>query len=238
MEIRKIKLELCASTQEALEIGSKLGIDRIELCQSLEQGGLTPSAGLIKYAKDLNLETHVLIRPRAGGFNYSEEEFEVILNDIHFCKSFGVDGIVVGLLKPNMDIDTEAINRINEIRGNLTLTFHRAFDDSIEWKRSLDRLIACGVDRLHSSGFASNVDIGLKNLIEMSKYAREKIQIMPGGGINAGNALKIIKEVEPDALNFSGTIKVLMDEESAFSETILKPDEQRITKLINLIRNH
>ena len=238
MESKKIEVELCASTQEALKIASKVTIDRVELCQSLEQGGLTPSVGFIKYAMDLNLETHVLIRPRAGGFHYTEDEFQLILNDIKFCKDFGVDGIVVGLLKSNFDIDTEAIERINDVRGNLKLTFHRAFDDTIEWKRSLDRLITCGVDRLLTSGFASNVDIGFKNLIEMSHCAKDKIQIMPGGGINAGNALKIIQEVKPEALNFSGTVKVLMDEESAFSETILKPDENRITKLINLVRNY
>ena len=238
MESNKIEVELCASTQEALKIASKVTIDRVELCQSLEQGGLTPSAGLIKYAKNLNLETHVLIRPRAGGFHYSEDELQLILNEIKFCKDFGVDGIVVGLLKSNFDIDTAALERINDVRGNLKLTFHRAFDDTIEWKRSLDRLITCGVDRLLTSGFASNVDIGFKNLIEMSRYAKDKIQIMPGGGINVGNALKIIQEVKPEALNFSGTVKVLMDEESAFSETILKPDENRITKLINLVRNY
>ena len=231
-----MKIELCAASQEAIQIASNLQIDRIELCQNLDQGGLTPSAGMIKYAKNLGLETHVLIRPRAGGFHYSEEEIKLILNDVQFCKDFGVDGIVVGLLQPNFEIDLDAIERVNDIRGNLELSFHRAFDDTIEWKRSLDKLISCGVDRLLTSGFASNVDIGLPNLIEMTNYANERIEIMPGGGVNAGNILKIKREVQSKSIHFSGTIKVLMDEDSAFSETLLKADANRIAKLCDLIR--
>ncbi|MFY7668621.1 MAG: copper homeostasis protein CutC [Crocinitomicaceae bacterium] len=231
-----MKIELCAASQEAIQIASNLQIDRIELCQNLDQGGLTPSAGMIKYAKDLGLEAHVLIRPRAGGFHYSEEEIKLILNDVQFCKDFGVDGIVVGFLQPNFEIDTYAIEQINSIRGDLKLTFHRAFDDTIEWRRSLDKLISCGVDRILTSGFASNVDIGLPNLIEMTNYANERIEIMPGGGVNAGNILKIKRELEPESIHFSGTIKVLMDEDSAFSETLLKADANRIAKLCDLIR--
>ena len=231
-----MKIELCAASQEAIQIASNLQIDRIELCQNLDQGGLTPSAGMIKYAKNLGLETHVLIRPRAGGFHYSEEEIKLILNDVQFCKDFGVDGIVVGLLQPNFEIDLDAIERVNDIRGNLELSFHRAFDDTIEWKRSLDKLISCGVDRILTSGFASNVDIGLPNLIEMTNYANGRIELMPGGGVNAGNILKIKRELEPESIHFSGTIKVLMDEDSAFSETLLKADANRIAKLCDLIR--
>jgi copper homeostasis protein len=231
-----MKIELCAASLEAIQIASDLKIDRIELCQNLDQGGLTPSAGMIKYAKDLGLETHVLIRPRAGGFHYSEEEVKLILNDVQFCKDFGVDGIVVGFLQPNFEIDQFAIERINDIRGELKLTFHRAFDDSIEWKRSMDKLISCGVDRILTSGFASNVDIGLANLIEMKNYAHGRIEVMPGGGVNAGNILKIKRELNPDSIHFSGTIKVLMDEDSAFSETLLKADVNRISKLCDLIR--
>jgi copper homeostasis protein len=231
-----MKIELCAASQEAIQIASELKLDRIELCQNLDQGGLTPSAGMIKYAKDLGLETHVLIRPRAGGFHYSDEEMKVILNDVQFCKDFGVDGIVIGFLQPNFEIDLESIERINSVRGNLKLTFHRAFDDSIEWRRSLDKLIACGVDRLLTSGFASNVDIGLHNLIEMTSYSNRRIEIMPGGGVNVGNILKIKRDLDPESIHFSGTIKVLMDEESAFSETLLKADANRIAKMCDLIR--
>ena len=231
-----MKIELCVASQEAVKFAKELEIDRIELCQNLEQGGLTPSAGLIQYAKDLGVETHVLIRPRAGGFQYSEEEIQVILNDIKFCEKSGVEGVVVGVLKPNFEIDAEIIKRIHDVKGKMELTFHRAFDDTIDWKRSMETLISNGVNRILTSGFASNVEIGHPNLKEMVNYANGRIQIMPGGGVNAGNALRIINEVLPDAIHFSGTIKVLMDEDSAFSETLLKADLNRISKLVKLIR--
>ena len=231
-----MKIELCAASQEAVKLAKELEIDRIELCQNLEQGGLTPSAGLIQYAIDLGVETHVLIRPRAGGFQYSEEEIQVILNDIRFCERNGVEGVVVGVLQPNFEIDAEIIKRIHDLKGKMELTFHRAFDDTIDWKRSMETLILNGVNRILTSGFASNVEIGLPNLKEMVTYANGRIQIMSGGGVNAGNAVRIINEVLPDAIHFSGTIKVLMDEESAFSETLLKADSNRISKLVNLIR--
>ena len=100
-----IKIELCAASIEAIEIAKKLKIDRIELCQDLEQGGLTPSAGLIQYAISKDIETHVLIRPRAGGFHYSEQELEVILNDILIAKKLGAKGIVVGVLQASFEIE-------------------------------------------------------------------------------------------------------------------------------------
>jgi copper homeostasis protein len=231
-----MKIELCAASQEAVKMASEFDIDRIELCQNLEQGGLTPSAGLIQYARELGIETHVLIRPRAGGFQYSEEEIKVILNDVKFCESIGIEGVVIGVLKPNFEIDSEIIKRIHDIKGKMELTFHRAFDDTIDWKRSMETLIACGIDRILTSGFASNVDIGLSNLKEMVQFADGRIQIMPGGGVNVGNVLKIVNEVNPDAIHFSGTVKVLMDEDSAFSETLLKADSNRISKLVNLVR--
>lgn len=137
-----VKIELCAATQEAVLLAKEKGLDRIELCQNLEQGGLTPSFGMIEYAMDLGLETHVLIRPRAGGFCYSKEELKVIFKDIISCKKLRVHGVVVGVLKNNFEIDQDVLKQINAISGDLVLTFHRAFDESIDWKRSMDILIA------------------------------------------------------------------------------------------------
>ena len=84
-----MKIELCAASQEAIQIASDLKIDRIELCQNLEQGGMTPSPGLIDYALAFGVETHVLIRPRPGGFRYNQDEQEIILRDILECKNLG-----------------------------------------------------------------------------------------------------------------------------------------------------
>jgi copper homeostasis protein len=230
-----IKIELCAASIEAIEIARKLNLDRIELCQDLEQGGLTPSAGLIQYAVSKNLETHVLIRPRAGGFNYSDLELEVILNDIQIAKKLGAKGIVVGVLKANFELDISSLEKITAISEGMELTFHRAFDESINWKKSIDALIELRFNRILTSGFASNVEIGFENLKKMVEFAENQIEIMPGGGINAANIAKIINEISPKSIHFSGTVKSILDEDSLFSETILKVEEKRVKRLVEFI---
>ena len=231
-----MKLELCAASIEAILLAKSLDFDRIELCQNLEQGGLTPYAGMISYALENGLDTHVLIRPRAGGFCYSPEEIAVIERDLAFCQKAGVQGVVVGILKSNFDLDIEALASLKQQFPDFVWTFHRAFDESIDWKRSMDQLIKLGFHRILTSGFASHVDIGLPNLKEMMTYANGRIEIMAGGGVNAGNIAKIAREAQPDAIHFSGTSKVLLDEDSAFSETILKVDEHRVNRILESVR--
>ncbi len=234
--IMSIKIELCAASIEAIEIARKLNIDRIELCQDLEQGGLTPSAGLIQYAISKDIETHVLIRPRAGGFHYSEMELEVILNDIIISKKLGVKGIVVGVLQANFELDISALQKIKAVSDGLELTFHRAFDESIDWKKSIDALVELGFNRILTSGFASNVEIGMDILKQMTAYAKNRIEIMPGGGVSAANVNKLISYTLPAGIHFSGTIKQILDEDSNFSETILKVDEKRVLRILDCIK--
>ena len=231
-----MKIELCAASFEAIKLAKEFNVDRIELCQNLEQGGLTPSVGFIDYALSTGLETHVLIRPRAGGFCYNEEEFLIMLREIEYCKKIGAHGVVVGVLSEKNEINSEQMERISDISGNLQVTFHRAFDDTIEWKRSMEMLINFGVKRILTSGVSSNVDSGFIVLKEMVKFAKGRIEIMAGGGVNAANVQKIAKEISPDAIHFSGTTKTLLDEESLFSETILQVDRKKVMRITEMIR--
>lgn len=84
-----MKIELCAASVKAIKLAKELNFDRIELCENLMQGGITPSAGRIEYALNSGLETHVLIRLRPGGFNYSKEEIEIMISDIKNVKRMG-----------------------------------------------------------------------------------------------------------------------------------------------------
>lgn len=230
-----IQLELCAASVEALYLAKQHGFARIELCQNLEQGGLTPSAGLIQQALNLDLETHVLLRPRAGGFHYNQSEIEVIRQDIQFCKTLGVKGVVVGLLKANFELDKSLLEDIMQLAPELDWTFHRAFDESVDWKRSLDVLIELGFKRVLTSGFASKVELGMPILEQMCTHANERIEIMAGGGVNAGNIHKLAKLPHLRAIHFSATRKELLDEDSAFSETILKVNEARLQRILAAI---
>ncbi|NRA12466.1 MAG: copper homeostasis protein CutC [Crocinitomicaceae bacterium] len=230
-----MKVELCAASIEAIQLAKKFNFSRIELCQNLEQGGITPSPGLIEYALAYGVETHVLIRPRPGGFKYNEDEIEIILRDIRECKAIGAQGVVIGALKEGGLINENAIALMMEQAQGMAVTFHRAFDDTFEFEQSLDSLIKLGVNRVLSSGLARNVDLGLPILTEMKSYAGNRIEIMPGGGVNASNIATIKKNVQPDAIHFSGTEKYLLDESSMFSETVLKVNEDKIQRLLNEI---
>jgi copper homeostasis protein len=227
-----MKFELCAASLEAISIAKEFNFDRIELCQNLEQGGTTPSYGIIEYAIAYGIDTHVLIRPRSGGFYYSEDEVEIMLRDILNCRDMGAKGVVIGALNEAGEIDRRVLQEMMDKAKGLEVTFHRAFDDSYDWKRSLDLLIECGVDRVLSSGLARNIEIGLPILQEMKKYAEGRLQIMAGGGVNAANISRLVKELTPDAIHFSGTSKVEADEESLFSETILKVDKAKVQRIL------
>ena len=233
---RSIAVELCASSVESLSIAAKYDVTRIELCQDLDQGGLTPSPGLFQFAKDLQLETHVLIRPRAGGFSYTLEEKKVMLDDVKFFKENGATGITIGALKENFELDLEFLTRVKEQAGNLHLTFHRAVDESIEWRRSLEELIDLSFHRVLTSGFSSNVDNGFHILQQMIAWSSSRIEIMPGGGVNTNNVQRLIQDAKVRSIHFSGTSKVLLDEESAFSETILRVEEKKVKRLLDKIK--
>jgi copper homeostasis protein len=175
----------------------------------------------------------VLIRPRPGGFTYNSDELELIIREVVNCKNMGAAGIVIGVLNESGSIDEPILEEIMKKSGGLEVTFHRAFDDCVEWKRDMDILIKHGVSRILSSGLARNVDIGYPILNEMIKYAAGRIEIMTGGGVNASNIGRLVEELHPDAIHFSGTVKFQLDEESLFSESILKVDVNKVKRILS-----
>lgn len=228
-----MKFELCAASLEAIKLAKELNFDRIELCQNLEQGGITPYYGMIEYAIAFGIETHVLIRPRPGGFHYSEDEIEVMLREVINCKAMGTKGIVIGALTIGGEIDQNVLTAIMDKAKGMEVTFHRAFDDCVDFKKSMDILIDFGVNRILSSGLARNVGIGMPILKQMINYSDGRIEIMVGGGVSAANIGTIIKELKPNAIHFSGTVKYQQDEDSLFSESVLKIDPSRVQRILD-----
>lgn len=228
-----MKFELCAASLEAIKLAKELNFDRIELCQNLEQGGITPYYGMIEYAIAYGIETHVLIRPRPGGFHYSEDEIEVMLREVINCKAMGTKGIVIGALTIGGEIDQNVLTAIMDKAKGMEVTFHRAFDDCVDFKKSMDILIDFGVNRILSSGLARNVGIGMPILKQMINYSDGRIEIMVGGGVSAANIGTIIKELKPNAIHFSGTVKYQQDEDSLFSESVLKIDPSRVQRILD-----
>ena len=147
-----------------------------------------------------------------------------------------IAAVVIGVLNEYGTLDEKAIELMVDKAGGMDVTFHRAFDDTFEYEKSIDLLVNLGVKRILSSGLGSNVELGMENLKAMVKYADNRIEIMPGGGINQNNIRKIISEVKPHAIHFSATKKHVLDEESRFSETILQVSREKAINLLETIK--
>ena len=200
-------IEICANSFESAQAAQLAEADRIELCTELSVGGLTPSHGLIeKVVSELNIPTHVLIRPRSGNFTYSSVEFDVMLRDIAFCKKMGCAGIVSGFLTSKNKIDTEKTKQLMNACEGMEFTFHRAFDWVKNPSEELQKLIDLKITRLLSSGQKSTALKGISLLNELQKRSKGSIEIMPGGGINLENALKF-KQAGFGSIHFSATAK-------------------------------
>lgn len=187
-------LEICAGSVESAIAARDGGAQRIELCAALEVGGVTPSTGLIAQARKVEgLTLNVIIRPRGGDFLYNNYEAACMEQDIHTCKQLGVDGVVIGALTAEGDIDTVTCKRLIAAADGMSVTFHRAFDMCRDPRKALEELIAMGCNRVLTSGQASTALAGAPLLKELVEQAAGRIVIMPGCGVNSSNAGAILK---------------------------------------------
>lgn len=187
-------LEVCVGSAESLSAAYEGGAERVELCVDLEADGLTPPAELIRRAALLQgLRVHVLIRSRAGDFVYSEEEVALMEEQIRLARANGADGVVIGALTPDGDIDMAACRRWMAAAEGLSVTFHRAFDRCRCPQEALEQIISLGCDRLLTSGQQPSALEGAALLKALVEQATERIIIMPGAGVNPGNAAEILR---------------------------------------------
>lgn len=190
-----IKIEVCANSLQSALNAQKGGAHRVELCSNLYEGGTTPSMGELSLARQLlHIDLNVLIRPRGGDFVYSENEIEIIKHDILNCKNIGIDGVVIGFLKADGNIDLELTKEITDLARPMSVTFHRAFDMCKNPEKALEKLIEIGIDRVLTSGTENKAIEGIKLLNKLVNQADDRIIIMPGSGIRANNLLEIIKK--------------------------------------------
>ena len=186
-------LEICAGSWDSVLAARDGGADRVELCSGLAEGGLTPSLGLIRAACRLDgLKVHVLIRPRGGDFLYTETEAALMEDDIRSAIDAGADGVVVGSLTPDGDVDTLQLRRWVAAAGGRNVTFHRAFDLCRQPEQALQDIADCGCNRLLTSGQADKAINGLPLLAQLVAQAGDRLSIMPGSGVNAANAASIL----------------------------------------------
>jgi copper homeostasis protein len=230
-----MQLELCVASPEAARLASTLPVSRIETCVALEQGGLTPTPGMVSWIhQTFQLEQHVLIRQRPGGFHYTYDEIVVMRNDILEFQRLGVKGVVIGALTADKMPDKDALGAWQRAASGMDLTFHRAFDEVADWKKTMDQLVNMGFKRILTSGQASSVAEGLETLAEMVSYAAGRIEIMAGGGVRPEN-IKAVAETGVNAIHFSGTTMQRVDEGSLFAADLGRIDQTLIKRMLEEI---
>ncbi|CAX60053.1 Copper homeostasis protein [Erwinia billingiae Eb661] len=187
-----LKLEVCCYGVDCALTAEQAGADRVELCAAPAEGGLTPSAGSLKLAREkLTLPVHPIVRPRGGDFCFSANEFNEIKSDVALIRELGFPGVVVGVLDVDGHIDLPRMKQIMALCDGMAVTFHRAFDLCHSPLMALQQLTDLGVARILTSGQQQSAESGLSLLKELNRMTRGPI-IMAGAGVRLGNLQKFI----------------------------------------------
>lgn len=181
-------LEVCVDDADGLAAAIAGGADRIELCSALGVGGLTPTRGFMALAAKSPIPVNAIIRPRIGGFAYSEDEISIMLSDIEAACEAGLAGVVIGASLPDGTLDRATLERLIKAAGTLDLTLHRAFDLVPDLDTAVETAIDLGFSRVLTSGGARHAEAGLPVLRRVASAGGGRISIMPGGGVRPGNA--------------------------------------------------
>ena len=182
-------IEACCPDLESVRAAVKAGAGRIELCEELGIGGVTPSEALLHQALEEagNVPVNVLIRPRGGNFVYTPDEVEQMLRSIRMCRAAGANGVVIGALLADGSVDTATVSRLVLEANGLDITFHRAFDESADLRQALEDIIGLGIKRILTSGGCPTAYLGRFVLRDLVHQAAGRITIMPGCGILPSN---------------------------------------------------
>ncbi len=243
-----IKTELCAYSVEACQIAAKLGVNRVELCASPAEGGVTPSVATIERVAEIKgLDLSVMIRPRGGDFLYSDDEFKTMLKDIDHARKAGATGVVFGVLTADGKVDVERTRALVEASKGMETTFHRAVDMTEDYEAAVEAIIEAGCNRILTSGGYDKAIDGIDNIRRAVAVSCGRIEIMAGSGVVAANA-KQLKEVGVDALHFSAkkmvaggmeyrNPRISMGGSDAVDEFALRTvDENEVKEILKLIR--
>lgn len=202
--MKNIKLEICVYNLQSCLAAEQGGADRIELCASMPEGGITPSYALIEQAKEnLNIEVMVMVRPRGGDFFYDDWEFKQMKKDIELCGKIGVTGVVFGILNNDGSIDKERNKILLDVAGDMHTCFHRAVDMSSNYVKAVEDVANLGFTRILTSGAKNKAIDGLDNIQKISKLLNGKIEIMAGSGVNPNNIQHIYNKAKVQAFHFS-----------------------------------
>jgi copper homeostasis protein len=243
-------LEVCVESVEHAGAAERGGADRIELCTNLSSGGITPSFGFMQTVRrHVQIPIHALIRPHGRDFCYSDHEFEIMRDDVLAAKESGMNGVVLGILHSNTRIDIARTRTLVALAHPLPVTFHRAFDESANAESAIEEAIETGASRILTSAGKRLATDGLSTLTRLVQAAQDRIVIMPCGGINDQNVLRVIRETSAREIHTSlgasassgngrgGQAGDGDDSNKPASGDFAAILEQRVAKLVDVIRD-
>ena len=203
-------LECCVDSVESAINAKSGGASRIELCSNLIIGGTTPDIALVgEIRKHTDIRIHALIRPRFGDFCYSKYEMEIMKSQIRALKEAGVEGVVIGVLDEDGNLDIPKMQELLQEADGLSVTLHRAFDMCRDPFQALDEAIQLGINTILTSGQKQSAWEGRELLKELIEKADGRIDIMAGAGIGASIIEKLIPVTGGTSYHMSG--KVTLD---------------------------
>jgi copper homeostasis protein len=200
-------LEIAVFNIESAIAAAAAGADRLELCENPQEGGTTPSYGTLKLVKEkIRIPVFPIIRPRGGDFLYSAAEFEVMKQDIRLCKELGFEGVVIGLLLADGQIDIARTAELVELAYPMDTSFHRAFDRCADAFKGLEDVISAGCTRILTSGQVPNATDGKELIRQLVSKAGDRIIIMPGSGVRSSNIRELADYTGAKELHSSARI--------------------------------
>jgi copper homeostasis protein len=192
---KRFTLEISVGSAEAAQAAERGGADRIELCADLSVGGLTPAPELLRTTRQqISLPIFAMIRPRSGDFVYSASEFSSMCSAIEATKRHGANGVVLGILKKDGQVDVPRTRELVNLAQPLPVTFHRAFDESAELYASVEDVTQTGATRILTSGGAATAPKGVAALTKLVSLAGDRVIIVPGSGLNASNIAEVAQQ--------------------------------------------
>jgi len=244
-----LTLEICTATLQTASWAASYGAHRIELCENLAVGGVTPSDELLQQVlKNADIRCHVLIRPRAGDFVYSTREIDMMIASIHQVKQFGAQGVVIGLLDKNANLDEAGLKILCQEATGLSITFHRAIDVAADPLAVLKKLADLGIGYVLTSGAKPTATVGIPMLTLMQQKFGNQINIMAGGGVNSQTISVIasqtgIEHFHGSARKTSASKLVTLDNQFGISDvastsvTNADADPEEIRRLVSFCEN-
>ena len=241
-------LEVCVDSVESAEAAVRGGADRLELCANLVIGGTTPEQALYEIIRErTGAKMNILIRPRYGDFLYTAPEFEIILRDVALFRKLGANGVVTGCLLPDGCLDTERMRRLRDAAGTMDMTLHRAFDMCRDPYKALEECRQLGINTILTSGQKENCLEGRELIAGLVKESRGTVDIMAGGGVDAGTIRQMLPATGATSYHMSG--KTVLDSQMEYRRTdvsmglpglgeyqILRTSEQKVREAKEMLK--